>query len=163
VSGFLLDTNVVSELIKPKPNANVTRWIQATDENLFYLSVLTLGEIRKGIASLPNAARRVKLEAWLDGDLALRFSGRLLPIDQAIADRWGRISGAAIAGGTPLPVIDALLAATALHRDLTLVTRDTQHVQGTPVLFFNPWISSRVNRSKDGSHRGPTYRRAGWR
>ena len=142
MSGFLLDTNVVSELIKPKPNPNVTRWIHATDENLFYLSVLTLGEIRKGIASLPDAARRVKLEAWLDGDLVLRFSGRILSVDQAIADRWGRLSGAAVARGTPLPVIDTLLAATALHHDFTLVTRDTQHVQGTLVSSFNPWTPS---------------------
>jgi len=142
VSGFLLDTNVVSELVKPKPNPNVTRWTHSTDENLLYLSVLTLGEIRKGIASLPDAARRVKLEAWLAGDLVLRFSGRILPIDQAIADRWGRISGAAVARGTPLPVIDALLAATALQHDLTLVTRDTQHVQGTAVSSFNPWTPS---------------------
>jgi predicted nucleic acid-binding protein len=139
VSGFLLDTNVVSELIKPKPNPNVTRWIHATDENLFYLSVLTLGEIRKGIASLPDAARRVRLEAWLDGDLALRFSGRILPIDQPIADRWGRLSGAAIARGTPLPVIDTLLAATALHHDLTFVSRDTQHLVAASVASFDPW------------------------
>ena len=115
MSGFLLDTNVVSELVKPNPDTNVIRWVEAADENLLHLSVLTLGEIRKGIASLPVSARRVKLEAWLDGDLVARFSTRILAIDQATADRWGRLSEAAIVRGAPLPVIDALLAATALQ------------------------------------------------
>lgn len=143
MSGFLLDTNVISELVKTKPNTKVIRWIDATAESLLHLSVLTLGEIRKGIASLPdsalNSARRIKLEAWLDGDLALRFSGRILSIDQAIADRWGRLAGGAGARRSPLPVIDGLLAATALHHDLTLVTRDTAHLRETGVAFFDPW------------------------
>ncbi len=139
MSGFLLDTNVISELVKPKPNPNVTKWIDATDEELLYLSVLTLGEIRRGIASLPDAARRVKLETWLDRELVLRFSDRILPIDLAIADRWGRLTGTAAARKSPLPVIDGLLAATAVHHDLTLVTRDTKHLTGTGVTFFNPW------------------------
>ncbi|MGA9040621.1 MAG: type II toxin-antitoxin system VapC family toxin [Terriglobales bacterium] len=139
MSGFLLDTNVISELVKPKPNPNVTIWIDATGEELLYLSVLTLGEIRRGIASLPDAARRVKLETWLDRELVLRFSDRILPIDLAIADRWGRLTGTAAARKSPLPVIDGLLAATAVHFDLTLVTRDTKHLIGTGVAFFNPW------------------------
>jgi predicted nucleic acid-binding protein len=139
VSGFLLDTNVVSELVKPKPNSNVTQWIRATDESLLYLSVLTLGEIRKGITSLLEVARRVRFEAWLDGDLLLRFSTRILPIDRAIADRWGRIAGSPAARKSPLPVIDGLLAATALHHDLALVTRDTKHLAATGVPFFDPW------------------------
>jgi toxin FitB len=137
VSGFLLDTNVVSELVRPKPNARVTQWVHATDEGLLYLSVLTLGEIRKGITSLPNAA--LKLEAWLDMDLTLRFSGRILPIDQAVADRWGRLSGSVAARKSPLPVIDGLLAATALEHNLTLVTRDTRQLAATGVGFFDPW------------------------
>jgi toxin FitB len=139
VSGFLLDTNVVSELIKPKPNPKVTQWVHATDENLLYLSVLTLGEIRKGITSLPDVRRRVKLEAWLDGDLVVRFSGRILPIHNAIADRWGRLSGSAGARKSPLPVIDGLLVAMALEHNFTLVTRDTQHLATTGAAFFDPW------------------------
>jgi toxin FitB len=139
MSGFLLDTNVISELVKPKPNPNVTAWIDATDEDLLYLSVLTLGEIRRGITSLPDAARRVKLETWLDRELVLRFSDRILPIDLAIADRWGRLTGTAAARKSPLPVIDGLLAATAVHYDLTLVTRDTKHLSNTGVAYFNPW------------------------
>jgi predicted nucleic acid-binding protein len=141
VSGFLLDTNVVSELLKPKPDINVVRWMQAADESLLYLSVLTLGEIRKGITSLPGNGKRTKLEAWLDSDLMLRFSGRILEINQIIADRWGRISGKALSKGHPLPVIDALLAATALEHDFTLVSRDTQHLAAVGVSAFDPWKS----------------------
>jgi toxin FitB len=139
--GFLLDTNIISELGKTKPNPRVTKWIDSTDESLLYLSVLTLGEIRKGITSLPDVSRRVALEAWLDHDLMLRFSGRLLSIDHPVADRWGRIARSVAARKSPLPVIDGLLAATALHHDLTLVTRDTTHVVISGVSAFNPWIT----------------------
>jgi len=84
VSGFLLDTNVISELVKPTPDPKVTAWIEATDESLLHLSVLTLGEIRKGIAVLPDASRRVSLEAWLDRDLALRFAERICVTDATL-------------------------------------------------------------------------------
>ena len=140
MSGFLLDTNVISELVKAKPEPGVTRWIEATDENLFYLSVLTVGEIRCGIAALPQASRRAILEAWLEADLRIRFEGRILPIDEGIADRWGRITAEASARKTPLPVIDGLLAATAFHHNLTLVTRNTKDVSPTGVPVFNPWL-----------------------
>jgi predicted nucleic acid-binding protein len=138
VSGFLLDTNIISELVKPKPEPKVTAWIDSIDENVLYLSVLTLGEIRKGIALLHDASRRVTLEAWLQSDLMLRFAGRILSIDHAVADRWGRITAAAGAK-SPLPVIDALLAATALDQNLTFVTRNTQDIAATGVPVFNPW------------------------
>jgi predicted nucleic acid-binding protein len=139
VSGFLLDTNIISELVKPKPEPKVVIWIDSVDENLLYLSVLTLGEIRKGIASLRDASRRVTLEAWLDSDLILRFAERILPIDHSVADRWGRITAAAAAAKSPLPVIDGLLAATALDQNLTLVTRNTKDIAVTGVPVFNPW------------------------
>lgn len=139
MSGFLLDTNVISELVKPKPELKVTRWIDATDESLLYLSVLCLGEIRKGIAALPVASRRVSLEAWLDHDLILRFAGRILDIDRAVADRWGRMTAKSITANSPLPVIDGLLAATAMQHNLTLVTRNTKDVSVTGVALFNPW------------------------
>jgi toxin FitB len=138
VSGFLLDTNIISELIKHKPEPKVTTWIDSIDENLLYLSVLTLGEIRKGITSLRGASRRVTLEAWLESDLILRFADRILPIDHAVADRWGRIAAAA-AAKSPLPVIDGLLAATALDQNLTFVTRNTKDIALTGVPVFNPW------------------------
>jgi predicted nucleic acid-binding protein len=141
VSGFLLDTNVISELVKPKPEPRVARWIDSTDENLLHLSVLTLGEIRKGIALLPETSRRVLLESWLDSELAVRFSGRILPIDEAVADRWGRIAARAATATSTLPVIDGLLAATALHHNMTLVTRNTGDVAATGVPLFNPWTA----------------------
>jgi predicted nucleic acid-binding protein len=139
VSGFLLDTNIISELVKPKPEANVTEWVENTDESLLYLSVLTLGEIRRGIAALPQSRRRATLEAWLDKDLRARFEGRILVIDQEVADRWGLLTGAARNSGIVLPVIDGLLAATALEHNLTLVTRDTGQIPSMGVAVFNPW------------------------
>jgi toxin FitB len=142
VSAFLLDTNVISELLKPKPEPKVTTWIDANDEELLFLSVLTLGEIRKGVVLLPRSARRMMLEAWLRKDLRLRFSDRILDIDQEVADCWGQISGLAGARGVNLPVIDGLLAATAIQHNLTLVTRNTRDVAATGVTLFNPWTDS---------------------
>jgi len=139
VSGFLLDTNIISELIKPKPEPRLVTWLSGTDENLLYLSVLTLGEIRKGVAMLKEPARRVQLETWLDSELRLRFAGRILAVDDDVADRWGVMVGRAAARKIALPVIDGLLAATALHYNLTLVTRNSKDVAGTEALVFNPW------------------------
>ena len=139
MSGFLLDTNVISELVKPQPEANVTAWIEDTDESLLYLSVLTLGEIRRGIAVLAQSRRRATLEAWLDRDLRGRFEDRILPVDQEVADRWGLLTAAARTSGIILPVIDGLLAATALEHNLTLVTRDTGQIPSMGVAVFNPW------------------------
>jgi toxin FitB len=139
VSGFLLDTNVISELIRPKPDPKVTKWIDATDEDLLFLSVLTLGEIRKGVMLLPRSGRRTALESWLRNDLSLRFSGRILNIDQEVADRWGQLSALTSARGANVAVIDGLLAATATEHDLTLVTRNTRDVAATGVSLWNPW------------------------
>jgi predicted nucleic acid-binding protein len=139
VSGFLLDTNIVSELVRPRPDPRVAQWLDSTDEELLFLSVLTLGEIRKGITTLTDPARKTRLEAWLSGNLLSRFEGRILPIDHAIADRWGQITGSLAAQGSPLAVIDGLLAATALHHNLTLVTRNTRDVARTRVGVFDPW------------------------
>lgn len=141
MTGFLLDINIISELIKPRPEPKVVTWVDSTDETLLFLSVLTLGEIRKGIAALEKASRRVALEAWRETRLRPRFSGRILPIDEAVADRWGVLAAAAAARGTPLPLIDGLLAATALQHNLTLVTRNARGVPATGALVFNPWES----------------------
>jgi predicted nucleic acid-binding protein len=140
VSGFLVDTNVISELVRPRPEARVKTWVASVDEDLLFLSVLTIGEIRKGIALLPDASRRVALEAWLDGHLAVRFDGRILPIDLRIAERWGRMA-AQVAPKYQLPVIDGFLAATAVEHNLTFVTRNTKDVIATGVPVFNPWTA----------------------
>lgn len=138
MSGFLLDTNVASEMLKPKPDLRVVKWIAEADESLLFFSVVTLGEIRKGIASNPNAARRVQIENWFRS-LVGRFAGRVLPVDLAVADRWGHIAGSCKAKGLTLPVIDGLLAATALHYDLIFVTRNVKDVQATGVETLDPW------------------------
>ena len=141
MSGFLLDTNILSELVKPRPEPKVTTWLGSVDENLFFISVLTLGEIRRGVALLSNSARRTQIEAWLEADLRRRFSERILPITEDIADRWGNLSGQARAKNIFIPVIDGLLAATALHHNLTLVTRNIKDVSATNANLFNPWDS----------------------
>ncbi len=141
MNGFLLDTNVISEIIKPKPAASVSAWVEAVPETLLHLSVLTLGEIRKGIEGLTNAPRRIQLQIWFERDLIARFQGRMLPIDLDISQRWGELAGRAALRGAPMPVIDGLLAATSLHHNLTLVTRDTGHLEAAGVSFFNPWAA----------------------
>jgi len=125
--------------VRPRPNSGVIDWIKSTDESILHISVLTLVEIRKGIAALTAGRRRALLESWLEHELASRFSGRILPIDQGIADRWGRISAAARSRGSPLPVVDALLAATALHFNLTMVSRDATYASVAGLDCFNPW------------------------
>jgi predicted nucleic acid-binding protein len=137
--GFLLDTNVVSELIRPTPSDKVAAWVDSTDESLLYLSVLTVGEIRKGIALISRSARRTHLEAWLETDLRPRFAGRLLNIDLGLAERWGVLTARAANAHHRVPVVDGLLAATAVHHNLTFVTRNADDVAHTGVSVFNPW------------------------
>jgi len=139
MSGFLLDTNCISELVRVKPEPRVLEWMEAADEGLLYLSVLTLGEIRKGLAGLPQSKRRTHLEAWLEVELQARFSRRILPVDAAVADRWGVLAANAKRKGKALSTIDALLAATALHYNLTVVSRNVNDFANTQVPFLNPW------------------------
>jgi toxin FitB len=139
MSGFLLDTNCISEVVRIKPDPRVLQWMAAADESLLYLSVLTLGEIRKGVAGLSQSKRRTQLEIWLELELRSRFSGRVLGIDAAIADRWGLLAAEAKHKGRPLSAIDGLLAATALHHNLTIVSRNLGDFAGTQVPILNPW------------------------
>jgi toxin FitB len=139
MSGFLLDTNCISELVQPRPEPLVLHWIDAADEESLYLSVLTLGEIRKGIASRTQGKRKAQLDTWLEADLQSRFSGRILPIDAAVANRWGLLSAHAKRQGTPIPVVDGLLAATALHHNLTVVSRNVSDFVNAQVQVLNPW------------------------
>jgi toxin FitB len=137
--GFLLDTNCISELVRANPSASVLKWAEAADERLLYLSVLTLGEIRKGIAILPSGVRRTKLQTWLELELKMRFAGRILSVDSVVADRWGVIAAAAKRTGRPISAIDGLLAATALHHDLAIVTRNVADFAAAQVQVVNPW------------------------
>ncbi|GHT83565.1 ribonuclease VapC [Betaproteobacteria bacterium] len=133
---YLIDTNVLSELRKRVPDTNVVRWVAERPAATLYLSVLTLGELRKGITALPEGARRQKLQDWLEVELPAFFAGRILPVDVAVAERWGWLMGAA---GRSLPAIDSLLAATALTHKLTLVTRNLKDFHPPNLDVQNPW------------------------
>lgn len=139
---FLLDTSVISELVKPAPDNHVIEWLKRADEASLYLSVLTIGEIEKGIAKLPASSRREKLETWVRRDLAERFRERLLAIDAMVAATWGRLAGEAEARGKPLPVIDGLIAATGLAHDLTVATRNIDDFERCGARCFNPWMNA---------------------
>ena len=133
---YLIDTNVLSELRRKQPDPTVVRWFSQRPASTLYLSVLTLGEIRKGIEGVADAARRLALLDWLETALPAFFAGRILPIDTGVADRWGRLVAQA---GRPLPVIDSLLAATAAQHGLILVTRNLRDVQGLGAQVLDPW------------------------
>lgn len=138
--GFLLDTNVVSELIRPRPSRKVVSWVDATPEELMFLSVITIGEVRKGIDLLAiDDPRRPALQSWLDSDLRVRYAGRLLPFDDGVAERWGQLEAFAKKRRLTVPTIDAQLAATAAHHGLTFVTRNTTDIAPTGVPVFDPW------------------------
>jgi predicted nucleic acid-binding protein len=140
VPGFLLDTNVISELMKPRPSRNVIAWTDETPEALMHLSVITVGEVRKGIDLLrDDDPRRSALQSWLDRDVRIRFAGRLLAFDDGVAERWGQLEAIAKKRRLTLPTIDAQLAATALHHGLTFVTRNTADITPTGVPVFDPW------------------------
>ena len=139
MTGFLLDTNCISELIRLKPDPHVMAWIEAVEESLLYLSVFTMGEIRKGLAALAQGKRRNRLETWLEVELQARFSGRILSIDAVVADRWGLLAAVAKTKGNPLFTIDGLLAATAIHHNLTIVSRNVGDFRNTQVPVVNPW------------------------
>lgn len=143
---YLLDTNVLSELRRKAPDPHVVEWVAARPPSSLYLSVLTLGELRKGIDGVPDRKRRTALLDWLEADLPAFFSGRVLAIDAPVADRWGRMLAAA---RRPLPAIDSLLAATAASHDLAMVTRNARDFAGLGIAVVDPWTD-------EGS--GPRYR-----
>lgn len=136
---YLLDTCILSEVVKPRPEPRVTRWLNQQEEGRLYLSVLVLGEIRKGIERLPASKRRTQLEVWLREDLRERFEGRIWPIDAEVALSWGLLQGNAEGKGRRLPVIDGLLAATAVVHDAVLVTRNVKDLEGSRAEIFDPW------------------------
>jgi toxin FitB len=139
VRGYLVDTNIPSEFTRDQPEARVVQFIrEAGQENLF-LSVMALGEIRKGIDLLPISQKRTGLQDWLDIDVRAWFAGRILPVTEVIAERWGQLAAAAQKQGVTLAVVDGVIAATALEHDLTLVTRNTRHFTTLGVTLINPW------------------------
>jgi hypothetical protein len=138
---FLLDTNVVSEWVKPQPDPAVISWLAEVDEDRVFISVVTFAELRSGVASLAAGRRRNRLDTWLSSDLPTRFEGRVLPVDATVADGWGRITAAAKAAGRPIHAMDAFLAATAHTHQLTLVNRDVSDFESVGTTVFCPWSS----------------------
>lgn len=138
---FLIDTNVLSEAAKPRPEPRVLEWIKAQSPLDLAVSVLTLGEIEKGVSLLPLGIRREALEDWLATELPRQFLGRLLTIDADVARIWGRLTAEGRRPGRELPVIDGLLLATAVVHDLTLVTRNERDCRDRGVPVLNPWAA----------------------
>ena len=136
---WLMDTMVLSEPMRPHPNPAIGAWIDLHDEWDLYLSVLSIGELRKGVAKLAEGRRRLQLVHWLESDVKKRFAGRILPIDLEIAETWGRLIGQAGASGKVLPAVDSLIAATALHHGMIVVTRNVEDFTAAGVPVENPW------------------------
>jgi predicted nucleic acid-binding protein len=144
MNGFLLDTNIPSEMTRPHPQLSVVRWLEDADDNQLYFSVVSLGEILKGITTLEEGKRRNQLQQWLDETLRPWFSGRILPVDEPVAERWGLLAGRCKRKGRPLGVADGFIASTALTHDLTIVTRNVGDFEGLGVELLNPWESTSI-------------------
>lgn len=136
---FLLDTNVVSEWTKPRPNVGVMTWLTEVDEDRVYLSVVTIAELRHGIERLTAGNRRQQLDDWLREQLPGRFEGRVLAVDVEVADEWGRLTARREAKGQPIHAMDALIAATAQVHELTVVSRNVADFRSSVKSIHNPW------------------------
>lgn len=135
---MLLDTCVLSELVRPRPDARVLSWLEGVGDAELFLSVLTLGEIAKGKERLPQGPKRRRLEEWLE-EVQREFADRILPIDAAVARTWGRVSARAEAKGRPASVVDGLIASTALSRDVPVATRNVEDFSAFGVTVVDPW------------------------
>lgn len=136
---YLLDTNVISELVARQPNGRVVTWVQSVDESLLHLSVITIGEIKKGIERLTNSPRRKRLATWLEQELLERFKDQLVPLDVNTMLTWGQLTARLESAGRSLSAIDSLIAASAIQGDFVLVTRNISDFLSTGVKTFNPW------------------------
>ncbi len=139
MNGYLVDTNIPSELTRERPDARVAAFLARVGRTSVFLSVLTIGEICKGIAELPASQKRTGLQDWLDIEIRSWFAGRILPVTEAIAERWGNLAAAAKHTGMTLAVVDGIIAATALHHDLAIVTRNVKDFAGLGANVLNPW------------------------
>lgn len=136
---YLLDTCLISELLKKVPNPAVVSWLNDQDEQSLFLSVLTIGELQKGISKLLDSARKDELQAWVEHDLALRFTGRIIDTEIEAMLIWGRLQGESERNGERLPVMDSLIAATAKTHGLVVVTRNVKDIERCQVRVCNPW------------------------
>ncbi len=136
---YLLDTNIISELIKPTPEPNMLVWLEAQQESTLFLSAVTLGELAKGISALEGSKKKDRLLEWLKTDVTNRFHERILPFDEQAAIVWGEWNGEGTLRGRPLPMLDSQIAAIAARFGCVLVTRNTKDIGGLPVESLNPW------------------------
>lgn len=139
MKGYLVDTNIPSELTRDIPDVRVAAFLESAGNASVFLSVMTVGEICKGIDILPARPKRNALRGWLDIDVRLWFAGRILPVTQSIAERWGHLAATAKRNGVTLAVVDGVLAATAVEHRLTLVTRNVRHFALPDIVLLNPW------------------------
>lgn len=137
---YLLDTCVISELIKKTPNPKVVKWISEVSENSLFLSVITFGEIHKGIEKLPEGKKKDKLHTWINFDLKDRFKNRVIDLDIKIAATWGKIQAKSEAVGKPIPAIDGLIVATGITYELIIVTRNISDMENSGAILLNPWL-----------------------
>ena len=136
---YLLDTCVISEVIKRKPSSKVIKWIKQEEESNFFISVLTIGELHKGIEKLDKSKRKEELHNWVENDLKERFCNRIINIDMQVVMVWGKIQGVTERTGKPMPAIDSLIAATGVTHHLTVVTRNTSDMKESGAVLLNPW------------------------
>lgn len=136
---YLLDTCVIAELIATRPSPKVTEWLDSHDEQECYLSVVTLGEIQKEISKLTDSRKKIQVQAWLADEVMVRFNGRILDVTTEIALHWGGILDSAEKKGRALSVLDALVAATAITKGFTLITRNTPEMGSSGAHLFDPW------------------------
>lgn len=136
---YLFDTNIISELIIKRPNQKVIQWIDNLDPDTIYLSVLTIGEIRKGIEKLPSSRRKDLLKEWLHDELLTRFSGKIVELSLDVLLTWGELTGRLESEGKKMSAIDSLIAATVLHGGYILVTRNEDDFQHAGIGVVNPW------------------------
>ena len=137
---YILDTNVVSELVTHEPDQNVVNWIDSIDSDSVFLSLITIGEIKKGIEKLPDSKRKKTLESWLEEDLLVRFRGHILPLGIPVLLTWGKLVASLEREGKPIPAIDSLLAATSAQTGFTLVTRNTGDFEHAGISILDPWM-----------------------
>ena len=137
---YLLDTCLISELAKPKPDKKVVDWVLSENETSFYVSVLTFGELHKGVENLPESRKKEELQIWIEDELKNRFQNRIIGIDMRVSILWGKIQCFAEKKGKPMPAIDSLIAATGMAYDLTVVTRNITDMEQSGVKLFNPWL-----------------------
>ncbi|OOO20091.1 type II toxin-antitoxin system VapC family toxin [Rhizobium sophoriradicis] len=138
---LLLDTNVLSEVTKPNPDMRVLAWLDKLDEDRSFISIVSVAEIRRGVALMDNGRKRDALAEWLARDLPLRFERRIIPVDERVALAWGDLMGRAKRSGRGLSSMDGLIAATAVAHDLTLATRNTRDFEGFGIELIDPWIA----------------------